>query len=114
MEQRTINPPEVKPRTKTNWWPMWLGLGAVIIGPVLGIINLSNQNGSQPSGENSVASAPNLGIFSFLLSIIALVVGIMALKKGQRSVAVWSGFGLAVVAFSYFAYIGISEIISAG
>jgi len=109
MDQPVTNQPEFKPKPKNNWWSLGLGLVAVILGPGLGIF--ANRQNNQPDGQSASASMPNLGIFSLLLAAAALVTSIMAIKKGQRTPAVWAGLGLGILALGYFAYIAISELV---
>lgn len=98
-------------QAKNNWWPLLLGFGAVMLGPVVGIIvNLTKPSAEATDAEAATASAPNLGIFSLILTLATIVASIMAIRKGQRSAVVWIGLSLGILAFAYFAYIGISEV----
>jgi hypothetical protein len=99
MEGRKMKSPIIstfkeKPKTKIAWWAMGLGLATILSGPFLAFFTavirplLSQVFTEDASG----AFGLNLGILSLILCGVAIVVGILALRKGERSWVVWLGF----------------------
>jgi len=83
-----------KPKTKIGWWAMGLGLATILSGPFLVFFTavirpLLLQVFTE---DASGAFGLNLGLFSLLVCLVAIVVGIVALCKGERSWVVWLGF----------------------
>jgi uncharacterized membrane protein YhaH (DUF805 family) len=99
MEKEIISKFKEKPKTRTAWWAMWLGLSTVLIGPILGIF----ASVLRPIIDRAISEKIGglIGfislIFSLLLTVVALVVSIRAFKKGERSWVMWLGFILAIL-----------------
>ena len=114
MKNEIISKFKEKPRTKTAWWAMWLGLSTVLGGPMLlgiytavirPIIDITiSENAGQIIGFGSMIVA--------LISLIsALVLGIVAFRKGERSWVLWLGFIPAILAGVFWIFMIIGEFI---
>jgi len=102
-----------KPKTKLGWWVFGLGLPVLFIGPILGLFAsvirpLLDEGTSELIGQIS-------GIVIVLLLIVDIILttflGIIAIKKGERSWAFWVGFISAVLAVLFLAFMIIGEFI---
>ncbi len=114
MKKEVISKFKDKPRTKTAWWAMGLGLGTVLGGPImLGIFAaVIRPIIDRASNENTGAALGfNLGIVSLILSVFALVTCIRAFKKGERSWVLWVGFVPAILTGAFWVFMIIGEFI---
>jgi len=115
----TIMPKEIiskfkeNPKTKIAWWAMYLGLGSVIVIPFLGIFaSAIRPIIDKASSENTGASIGfGVGVVCLILSVAALVTGIIAYKKGERSFAVWLGLVPAILVAAFWILMIIGEFI---
>jgi hypothetical protein len=97
MPRETLNRFGDRPRTKLAWWSMGLGSGALLLlvaTSVLPDVDLS-------WGELNVV--PSLLL---LTGLAALVIGIAAYRRGERSFVLWIGLVPGVL----FALLLIAEI----
>lgn len=72
---------------RITWWAMGLGLATIFIGPLLGIsaaVIVPALTKAIGEGTGS-AFGFNFGLLAFLITIAAIVVGSIALRKGERS-----------------------------
>ncbi|MCX6646518.1 MAG: hypothetical protein NTY09_09195 [bacterium] len=99
MQTEIISKFREKPKTKTAWWAMWLGLATIFVFLMLGIygafiihiiINTSSENTGSGIGFW-------LGFLAIILSVSALIVSILAYDKGERSWVLWVGFIPAIM-----------------
>ncbi len=113
MKEEVISKFKEKPRTKTAWWAMGLGLGTILTGPLLSIfVAVIRPIIDKASGENvGAAIGFNLGIVSLILSVFALVTCIRAFKKGERSWVLWVGFVPAILSGAFWIFMIIGEFI---
>jgi uncharacterized membrane protein HdeD (DUF308 family) len=99
MGKEIISTFKEKPKTRTAWWAMGLGLATILIGPFLGIFAST----LRPIIDKAISenTGANIGfalmIFSLLLLVVALVVSIRAFKKGERSWVMWLGLIPAIL-----------------
>jgi hypothetical protein len=93
MKKEVISKFKEKPRTKTAWWAMGLGLATIFGGPLLGIfaafvrpiIDKASMVGRASSGNVGAAMGFGSGVVSLILSVSAIITGVRAYKKGERS-----------------------------
>lgn len=113
MKKEVISKFREKPRTKTAWWAMGLGLSTFLIGPMLGIfVAVLRPIIDRASSENTGAAIGfNAGLFALILSIVALVVCIRAYKKGERSWILWVGFVPAILTGAFWIFMIIGEFL---
>jgi hypothetical protein len=114
MKNEVISKFKEKPRTKTAWRAMGLGLATFLLGPMLtGIFTaVIRPMIDRASGENTGAAIGfNLGIVSLILSVFAIVTGIRAFKKGERSWVLWVGFVPAILSGAFWVFMIIGEFI---
>ncbi len=113
MEKEIISKFKEKPKTKTAWWAMGLGLGTLLMPPFLGIFAaVIRPMIDKASGENTgAATGFNLGIASFILSVFAIVTGVRAFKKGERSWILWIGFVPAILTGAFWIFMIIGEFV---
>jgi len=113
MKKEIISKFKEKPRTKTAWWAMGLGLGAILGGPMLGIFAaVIRPIIDKASSENVGASIGfGAGFVSLVISVSALVTGVRAFKKGERSWVLWVGFVPAILVCAFWVFMVIGEFI---
>jgi hypothetical protein len=113
MNNEVISKFKEKPKTKIAWWAMGLGLSTILVLPLsillsviirLIISKISGENVGVPMGFNS-------GIISLIVSIFALIAGIRAFKKGERSWILWLGFIPAILASAFWVFMIIGEFL---
>ena len=112
MNPEVISTFREKPRTKTAWWAMGLGLGTLLLaGPTLGIFAaVIRPMIDRVSGENVGAAAGfGLGVVALALPVFALVAGIRAFKKGERSWVLWVGFVPAILVGAFWVLMIVGE-----
>ena len=91
---------------------MSLGLGTILIFPILGIFtSVLRPMLDKAGGENTGASI-GFGIlaFSLILSVSALVTGFYAYRKGDRSSMLWVGLVPALVVAAFWVFMIIGEL----
>ena len=113
MKQEIISTFKEKPKTKTAWWAMGLGLATILTGPLLSIfVAVFRPMLDKASSENvGVAFGFNLGLASLILSICALVTGARAFRKGERSWILWVGFIPAIISGAFWIFMIIGEFV---
>jgi uncharacterized membrane protein len=119
MKKEVISKFKEKPRTKTAWWAMGLGLSTILIPPLLGIfaavirpiIDKASMVGRASSENVGATVGFGVGVFSLILSVSALVAGIIALKKGERSWALWVGFIPAILVGAFWIFMVVGEFV---
>jgi len=101
-----------KPKLRITWWAMGLGLVTLFISPLLSFsVAVIVPAIAKTFGEGtSNTYGLNLGLIAFLLTIAALVVGSIALRKGERSWVLWLGFGPALLAGAFWLFMIIGEL----
>lgn len=113
MKSKHISKLLQKPKTKLGWWVFGLGLPLLFMGPILGLFAafirpLLDSRTSELVGQISGI----LLIFILLADIITVAtLGIIAIKKGERSWAVWLGFIPAILAIAFLAFMLLGEFI---
>jgi hypothetical protein len=113
MKSPIISTFKEMPKTKIAWWAMGLGLATLLSGPFLSFFTavirplLTNLFTESASG----AFGLNLGIFSLIFCAIAIVVGILALRKGERSWVVWLGFIPALLSGVFWLFMFGGELL---
>ena len=113
MEKEIISRFKEKPKTKTTWRAMYLGLSVLLIPPFLGIFAaVIRPMIDKASSENiGVAIGFGAGVFALALSISALVDGILAFKRGERSWVLWVGFVPAILIGVFWIFMVIGEFL---
>lgn len=101
------------PKTKTARWAMGLGMATLFVPPFLGIFAaVIRPMIDRVSSENTGAAIGfGIGIFVLALSISALVAGILAFRKGERSWALWVGLIPAILVCTLFVLMIVGEFI---
>ena len=113
MKKEVISKFKEKPRTKTAWWAMGLGLGTILGGPMLGIFAAVVRPMIDKASSENVGATIGFGvmIFALALSVSALVAGVRAFKKGERSWVLWVGFVPAILVGAFWVFMIIGEFI---
>lgn len=113
MNKEIISKFKEKPKTKTAWRAMYLGLATLLIPPFLGIFAaVIRPIIDKASSENAGAAMGFVaGAFALILSASALVTGVRAFKKGERSWVLWVGFVPAILAGAFWVFMIIGEFI---
>jgi hypothetical protein len=115
MKKEVISRFKEKPRTKTAWRAMYLGLATLLIPPFLGIftavIRPIIDKASVNSENTGAAMGFGSGVLALALSVSALVTGIRAYKKGERSWVLWLGFVPAILSGAFWVFMIIGEFI---
>ena len=112
MNPKVISQFKERPKLCITWWAMGLGLSTVFLGPLLGISAAVIVPAlAKAFGEGtSRAFGFNFGLIALLLTIAALVVGSIALRKGERSWVLWLGFIPALLGGAFWLFMIIGEI----
>ena len=113
MKREGISKFQEKPRTKTAWWAMGLGLGAILGGPILGIFAAVVRPMIDEASSENVGAVAGFGtiIVVLILLVSALVTGVRAFRKGERSWVLWVGFIPAILAGAFWVFMIIGEFI---
>lgn len=114
MGKEIISKFKEKPRTKTAWWAMGLGLATILGGQMLlGIFTAVIRPMIDKASNENVGATIGFGvmIFALALSVSALVAGVRAFRKGERSWVLWVGFVPAILTGAFWAFMIIGEFI---
>ena len=113
MKKEVISKFKERPKTKTAWWAIRLGLGTLLCFPLLGIFaSVIRPMIDKASSENAGAAVGfSLMIVLLIFSVSALVTGIRAFKKGERSWVLWIGFVPAILTGAFWIFMIIGEFI---
>jgi hypothetical protein len=111
IKKEIISKFKEKPKTKIVWWAMGLGLVAFLGGQMLGIFTAVIRPMIDKASNESVGAVVgfSLMIVLLILSVVALVTGIRALRKGERSWFLWLGFIPAVFSGLFWIFMIIGE-----
>lgn len=102
-----------RPKTTTAWWAMGLGLATFLCFPLLGtfaavVSPLLERSLSERTGT---IIGFGVAIFSLLFPIAALVMGIRAYRKGERSWVMWTGFVPAMLVCAFWVFMIVGEFV---
>jgi hypothetical protein len=102
-----------KPKAKIGWWAMGLGLATLLGVPLVSILTLVilpafGDDFNEAMGQTIGVS---MGVFSLLAGAAATVVGIIALRRGERSWAVWLGLVLAILTLVGWGLMILSDLL---
>lgn len=113
MKNEVISKFEERPKTKTAWWAMGLGLGTLLMFPMLGIFTSVIRPIIDEASSENVGAVAGFGLMiaALILSISALVLGIRAFKQGERSRVLWVGFVPAILTGILWVFMIIGEFI---
>lgn len=113
MQKEIISKFKEKPKTRTAWWAMGLGLFAFFGGPMLGTFAAVIRPILDKVFGEKIGIAAGFGVMAvvFAVSISALVAGIRAFKKGERSWVLWVGFIPAILAVVFWIFMLIGEFL---
>lgn len=108
-----------KPKTRIAWRAMWLGLGTLLVPPFLGIFAAVIRPMIDAASLKSGSGADTIGmvfgfaaaLFALALSVSALVAGISAFKKGERSWVLWVGLVPAILIGCFWIFMFIGEFL---
>ena len=114
MKNEVISKFKEKPRTKTAWWAMGLGLATVLGGPImLGIFAAVIRPIIDKTSNENIGAVAGFGsmIVALIILIAALVIGVRAFKKGERSWVLWVGFVPAILGGVFWVFMIIGEFV---
>ena len=113
MKKEVISKFKEKPKTKIAWWAMGLGLGTILVWPMLGIFAAVVRPMIDEASSENVGAVAGFGsmIVALILSVSALVTGVLAFKKGERSWVLWVGFVPAILVGAFWVFMIIGEFI---
>ncbi len=99
MAKEIISEFKGKPKTKTARRVIALGLGTVLGSLILGIFTaVVRPMIDRTSGENvGTVVGFSLMIVLLMLALVAIITGVRAFKKGERSWVLWLGFIPAIL-----------------
>lgn len=115
MKKPIISTLQEKPKTKVAWWALYLGIATIFIPFLLGMFT----SFIRPILDQASVNPENIGIgvgfgggiLSLALSISALVAGIIAFRKGERSWVPVTGFVLAAIVCVFWVVMIIGEFV---
>jgi len=113
MQNEIISKFREKPKTKTAWWAMGLGLAAIFGGPMLGTFAAVIRPAIDKMFNEKVGIAVGFGVMFavFAVAVSALVASVRAFKKGERSWVLWVGFIPAILAGAFWVFMLIGEFL---
>ena len=113
MAKEIISRFKDKPKTKTAWWAMGLGLATILGGPLLGIFAVVLRPILDKASSENIGAVIGFGsmIVALILPVSALVTGVRAFKKGERSWVLWVGFVPAILGGVFWALMIIGEFV---
>ncbi|MEY4744994.1 MAG: hypothetical protein RL272_939 [Candidatus Parcubacteria bacterium] len=113
MANQVIGGFSEKPRTKTAWWAMGLGLGALCSGPFLGIFGAVISPAIAKAFGDRVAAGAGVAVAAAALAmtVSAFAVGIRAFRIGERSWVLWLGFVPAVLGCAFWVFTLVGEFL---
>ena len=113
MKNEVISKFKEEPKTKTAWWAMGLGLGTLLMFPILGIFTATIRPMIDRASSENVGATVGFGVMivALAISVSALIVGVRAFKKGERSRILWIGFVPAILTGVLWIFMIIGEFI---
>ncbi|MDD4902651.1 MAG: hypothetical protein PHE24_05970 [Patescibacteria group bacterium] len=113
MGREIISKFREKPKTKTAWRAMWLGLVALFIPQFLGIFAAVIRPAIDQASNENIGAAAGFCLLAaaFIITVLALVIGIKAFKKGERSWVLWLGFVPAILSGAFWVLMIVGELI---
>lgn len=102
-----------KPKMKTTWSAMWLGLASLLVFPMLGIsaaviVPFADRTAGEAAG---VAVGVAVAASGVLLSVAAFVAAVRAYRRGERSWVMWLGFLPAMFVALSWALMILGEVL---
>lgn len=98
MKKEVISKFKEMPKTKVAWWAMILGLGPVLLGPILGVIAALLSSIINKADEAVGGAIGLCAVFIPLIFVIAAIItSVCAFVKGERSWVVWARFIPAIL-----------------
>jgi hypothetical protein len=115
MKNELISKLMEKPKIKTTWWAMGLGLTTLLIGPIIGVVTSIIRPMIDPVSVNKentgIAVGFSGGVFGLILSIATLVAWFHAYKAGERSWILWVGFVPAILVGAFWIFMLVGEFL---
>jgi len=113
MKNEVISKFKEKPRTKTAWRAMGLGLSSILIFPFFGIFTAAIRPMIDKASNEIIGAVVGYGfmIIALILLVFAFVTGVRAFKKGERSWVLWVGFVPAILVGAFWVFMIIGEFI---
>ena len=113
MKNEIISNFKENPKTKIAWWAIGLGIATLFYMPLLSIFTAVIHPMIDRAGTGGFGAAVGfyLMIALAILSVSAIVMGICALIKGERSWLLWLGFIPAFLNSALWIFIVIGEFI---
>ena len=113
MAKEVLSTFKEKPKLKITWWAMGLGLVMIFSGPILGISAALLVPWLSKTISEKAASTIGFSMIIVMLGIMiaALITGIGAYLKGERSWAMWIGLIPAIIACLFWIFMLVGEFI---
>lgn len=101
------------PVHRLTWWALGLGLPTLLLGPLLGLSASVVLPAIARAWGNATGRSfgINFGLFAFMLTIAAIVVGSISLRRGERSWALWLGFIPALLSGAFWVFMLVGELV---
>lgn len=113
MPNEIISHFKEKPKTKTAWQAMYLGLATFLSVPFIGIFAAVIRPIIDKASNENIGAAVGFctGLVVLALSVFALVYGIRAFRKGERSWVMWIGFIPAILGGAFWVFMIVGEFL---
>jgi hypothetical protein len=104
----------IRPASALGWWAFWLGIASVAWGILLpSLPQLLRAAGGGAAGRPIPVPVGLTSVtLEFALAVSALAVGIVALKKGERSWLTLAGFVPAIIVGGFWILFALGEVLS--
>lgn len=113
MKREIISEFSEKPKTRTGWRAMWLGIASFVVIPLLGLYAafVSPLLAETLDGMIIQIISFSVGILAILTSFSAVFTGVHAIIKGERSWLVWLGLAPALLVMLFWLFMIIGELV---
>ncbi len=113
MKKQIISKFKEKPKTKTAWWAMGLGLAVIFSPTFFGIFAAVIRPLIDKVTSENIGAAIGFSLIPALLILLvaALATSISAFKKGERSWVLWIGFVPAILGCAFWVLMIIGEFV---
>lgn len=109
-----LSPRPVRPASRSGWWVFWLGLVAAVLGLFLPFITQTIATAIRASGLEPTLRIPigfNTVILAFVVAGVTLVMGVRAVRRGERSWMTIGGMVLALLAGGFWLLFALGELL---
>jgi hypothetical protein len=104
----------ILPSSRLGWWAFGLGIATLVLGVLLPSMPdiLARALGMGPGDRFPIPVGFTSVIVEFILAVSALVVGVVAMRRRERSWLALVGFAVAVLIGGFWILFALGEVLS--